>query len=160
MVPTEGAVFALQHVCDCGGEGRRCPHPISVSSWPRLAWPGAGGAFVRQTGFGTSRWSSLLQNAPQLMDWDTTVTTWPSKAPLNSPAVVPCVTYSTKDLPTTALSSPCLKPLICVVVKCLIFYELNILFCCTSALTANSQSTIRSSHVALQKLIARNKGKG
>lgn len=70
---------------------------IFVSSWPRLARPTASGTFVRQTGFGTSRWSSLLQNAPQLMEWDTTVTTWPRKAPLNSPAVLPCVAYGSKD---------------------------------------------------------------
>lgn len=56
----------------------------------------AQGWAVRQTGFGSLRRSSLLQNAPQLMSWDTTVTTWPSKAPLNSPAVLPCVTYGSK----------------------------------------------------------------
>lgn len=126
----------------------RSPQTISVSSWPRLAWPGAGGAFVRQTGFGTLRWSSLLQNAPQLMDWDTTVTTWPCKAPLNSPAVLPCVTYSSKSRPTTAMSFPYLRPLICAAIA------QNILFYCTSAPTDNSQSTIRSSDVALQNLIA------
>lgn len=74
------------------GEGPR-PPTVAVSSWPRRAWPGAGGTFVRQTGFGTSRWSSLLWNSPQLMEWDTTVTTWSSKAALNSPAVLPCVTH-------------------------------------------------------------------
>lgn len=94
VVLTEGAVCALQLVCDCGGAGEApSRRTISISSWPGLAWPRAGGAFVQQTGFGTLRWSSLLQNAPQLIEWDTTVTTWPSKAPLNSPAVLPCVTF-------------------------------------------------------------------
>lgn len=40
---------------------RRAPSPrtTSIYSWPRLAWPRAGWAFVWQTGFGTLRWSSL-----------------------------------------------------------------------------------------------------
>lgn len=99
VVLTEGAVCALQLVRDCGGAGEApSPRTISILSWPRLAWPRAGGTFVQQTGFGTLRWSSLLQNAPQLMEWDTTVTTWPSKAPLKSPAVLPCVTYGSKSI--------------------------------------------------------------
>lgn len=113
-------MFSSSHVT-AGERGGPVPRTISVSSWPRTPWPGAAAAFVRQTGFGTSRWSSLLQNAPQLMEWDTTVTTWPSKAPLNSPAALPCVTYGNKSRPTTATPSPYREPLICAVVKCFIY---------------------------------------
>lgn len=138
--------------CDVTAEERGGPVPGPSPSLPSQGWhgPGAGGTFVQQTDFGTSHWSSLLQNAPQLMEWDTTVTTWPSKAPLNSPAVLPCVTYGSEGWPTTAISSLYLKPLICVVVKYYILSGLDFLFYSPSALITASQSTLRSSHVALQ----------
>ena len=113
----DGRCSLCSPACVCWGEGRPRPRTISVSSRPRLAWPGAGGTFVRQTGFGTSRWSSLLQNSPRLMEWDTTVTTRPSKAPLNGPAVLPCVIYGSEGWPAPATSSLYLMPLICLVGK-------------------------------------------
>ena len=124
-VPTEGAVCSPP-VCMRPGEERGGLSP----SLPGQGWhgPGAGAAFVRQTGFGTSRWSSLLQNAPQLMEWDTTVTTWPSKAPLNSPAVFPCVIYGSVGRPNTAISCPYLKHLICAVVFVFTGLDVFILF--------------------------------
>lgn len=65
-VPAGGAVCALQLARGCGGAGRPpIPRTLWVSPWHKagMAW-GAGGRRVRQTGFGTSRWLSLLQNAP------------------------------------------------------------------------------------------------
>ena len=57
------SVLSRLHVAAEEQGGPR-PRTISVSSWPRLAWPGAGGTLVRQTGSGTLRRLSLLQNAP------------------------------------------------------------------------------------------------
>lgn len=142
LLPTETTVCALQLACDCWGAGRPCLWTISVASWPMLARPGAWGTFVRQTAFGTSRWSSSLQNAPQLMEWDTTVTTWPSTAPMNRPAVLPCVTYGSVGRPTTTL-----KP---VLLGNVMFFCVYFLFYTISDFITASQSTIWLSHVALQ----------
>lgn len=125
-------------VRDCVGP------PVSADHLhPFLAKPGMaqGWWFVQQTGFGTLRWSSLLQNAPQLMERDTTVTTWPSKAPLNSPAVLPCVTYGSRYIFSTAnvLNIYC--------DKMLCFFE-GLTFYCSAALIAASPSTTGSSCVA------------
>lgn len=46
------------------GGGSRLAGARSVPSWPRLAWPGAGGTFVQQPDVGTSYRSSLLQKCP------------------------------------------------------------------------------------------------
>lgn len=100
---------------------------ISVASWPMLARPGAQETFVRQTAFGTLRWSSLLQNAPQVMEWDTTVTTWTSTALMNRPAVSPCVTCGSVGRPTTVISYPqTLKPF--TICKCIVYTLHSVLY--------------------------------
>lgn len=105
----------------CGPDGRRslcssscmwlqkireAPSPGPSLSLPGHGWhgPGAGGAFVQQSSSGTLRWSSLLRNAPQLMEWDMTVTTWLSNALLwIALLLLPCVTRGIKDQPATAV---------------------------------------------------------
>lgn len=75
------ASAAVLCVCVCverRGGRRSLVHP----SAPGRRGPEAAGAFVRQTGSGTLRWSSLLQNASQLIDWDAAVTSRPSATPL------------------------------------------------------------------------------
>lgn len=149
--PAGGAVSALHLVCHCRGPPSH--RTIFTSCWPSLAWPGAGGTSVQESSFGTLRWSSLLQKAPQLMKWDKTVKTWTSKATLSRPAVALCPLWQ-QELSTYILSLQ--RPIICSIVFWgWTFVSLFCYFNDTSALIAASQSSVRLSPVALRdKMIA------
>lgn len=92
------ASAAALRACVCGEEwGGHCS--LDRPSAPGWCGPEAAGAFVRQTGSGTLRRSSLLQNASQLIDWDAAVTSRSCTTPLwIAPAALPCVTFGGSHL--------------------------------------------------------------
>lgn len=159
VVLTEGAVCAPQLARGGGGGCGRAPvfPPDRLLLFLAKAGTAPGWwAFVRQTGFGTSRWSSLLQNAPQLMEWDTTVTTWPQrKAALNRPAVFPCVTYGSKSVHVPSNPKALNMLRLCRFLFIYLFFFpfpgfVMLLRYCTSALITDSQSRARPPRVAVQ----------